>query len=74
MPKMDGLEATKHIQEEWAEEERPNIYALTANVLKSDRVQCLAAGMEGFIPKPFHVKELAHALEECGRKRSLQQF
>jgi len=60
MPVMDGLEATRQIRK--FEEEQGGrhafIVALTANAMESDRKKAMAAGMDGFIAKPFNPKEL----------------
>jgi signal transduction histidine kinase/DNA-binding response OmpR family regulator/tetratricopeptide (TPR) repeat protein len=62
MPEMDGLEATQRIIGEWPAERRPRIVALTANALAEDRAECLAAGMDDYVPKPIRVEELSQAL------------
>ncbi len=51
MPVKDGLEATKYIRAN-VDAGIP-IIALTANAQKSQEEQCLAAGMNDFISKPF---------------------
>ncbi|MEN8204275.1 MAG: response regulator [Bacteroidota bacterium] len=54
MPVMDGIVATKKIREiEYARDERIPIVAVTANALAGDRENCLAAGMDDYIAKPF---------------------
>ena len=65
MPKMDGLEATKHIRE--YERERnlapAPIIATTAHVLEEDRAQCQQAGMDDFIAKPIKKAMLDEAFD-----------
>ncbi len=70
MPEMDGLEAARRIHEEWAEESRPWLTALTAGAMKEDRDQCLAAGMDDYLAKPMNLRELQAALERCHGSRS----
>ncbi|MDF0556251.1 response regulator [Kamptonema sp. UHCC 0994] len=65
MPQMDGLEATRRICQEWPEEFRPRIIAMTANAMQGDREKCLAAGMDDYITKPVRREELANALSKC---------
>jgi CheY-like chemotaxis protein len=66
MPDMDGLEATRAIQQAWPPEQRPRIVAMTANAMQGDREECLAAGMDDYLTKPIQVKALQEALERCG--------
>ena len=63
MPEMDGLEATRAIWREWPAGQRPRIVAMTANAMKEDRDECLAAGMDDYLSKPIHVEELVRALQ-----------
>ena len=64
MPGMDGIEAARRIRAIEAEEggARTPIVALTANASDEDRDACLAAGMDGFLIKPFDRDRLAAAL------------
>lgn len=62
MPNMDGFEATRAIRGLASERARVPIIALTANVMDDDRTQCLAAGMDDFLPKPYTRDQLRAAL------------
>jgi CheY-like chemotaxis protein len=66
---MDGLEASRRIRALEAESETPRtpILALTANASTEDREACLAAGMDGFLVKPFDRERLAAALDDSAR-------
>lgn len=61
MPEMDGLTATTALRA-LPGRERLVIIALTANVFDDDRIRCLAAGMDDFIPKPFKLEKLLEKL------------
>jgi CheY-like chemotaxis protein/anti-sigma regulatory factor (Ser/Thr protein kinase) len=64
MPVMDGLAATREIraQERTLNLPRITIIALTATVTETDRLDCLAAGMDQVIGKPFSLEQLTRAL------------
>ena len=57
MPELDGISATRRFRAWEAQNGRPQtpILALTANATTSDKDKCLAAGMNGFVPKTFSV-------------------
>jgi CheY-like chemotaxis protein/HPt (histidine-containing phosphotransfer) domain-containing protein len=64
MPEMDGHEATIAIRKsEEGTGEHLTIVALTAHAMKGDREACLEAGMDEYLTKPVHVKELLAVLE-----------
>jgi len=56
MPLMDGLETTRRIHQNPATNKLP-VLALTADVLRAQSGAFAAAGMLGFIPKPFAPEE-----------------
>jgi two-component system sensor histidine kinase/response regulator len=63
MPVLDGFEATALIRQltcAWGS--RMPIVALTANALAGDEQKCLAAGMNGFLAKPFTMAGLKAVL------------
>lgn len=64
MPGMDGLEAATAIRliEQSTNEHIP-IIAMTAGAMKGDRERCLEAGMDGYVSKPFRIRELIEAIE-----------
>jgi signal transduction histidine kinase/DNA-binding response OmpR family regulator len=72
MPKMDGLQATRQICQQWAEdntqdyatEKKPWIIAVTAGGTGGDRDKCLAAGMDNYLKKPINIELLKNALEQ----------
>jgi PAS domain S-box-containing protein len=55
MPEMDGIEATRAIRGRERDRglRRVPIVALTARATENDRAQCLRAGMDGYLQKPF---------------------
>ncbi|MBT3751154.1 MAG: PAS domain S-box protein [Bacteroidetes bacterium] len=64
MPEMNGLDATREIRklEKSSNSESIQIIALTANAMQEDKNQCLKAGMNGYISKPFKQEELERVL------------
>jgi CheY-like chemotaxis protein/HPt (histidine-containing phosphotransfer) domain-containing protein len=68
MPEMDGLEATRRIDQDWAES-RPHIIAMTANAMQGSRELCLAAGMDDYVSKPIRVERLVEALQGAAQAR-----
>jgi CheY-like chemotaxis protein len=66
MPGTDGMEATRTIRQAGAQQannqppngQQPIIIAMTANALQGDREDCLDAGMNDYISKPFDPQEL----------------
>ena len=71
MPLMDGYETTRRIREDdgtgLLDPDVP-IVAVTAKALDGEEEKCLAAGMDGYLRKPYRVKELLAVLETSRRK------
>jgi PAS domain S-box-containing protein len=66
MPEMDGLEATRGIRagEALTGMARTPVVALTASVMQETRDQCIAAGMDGFLSKPFTREQIIAVLTQ----------
>ena len=58
MPVMGGMEASRLIRSQEAPGTRVPIIAMTANAMDSDRDDCLAAGMDAHLAKPFSAQTL----------------
>jgi CheY-like chemotaxis protein len=68
MPGMDGLEAARRIRAGEAARDVP-ILALTANARAEDYAECLAAGMNGHLSKPFDRQDLDEAIASLTARR-----
>jgi CheY-like chemotaxis protein len=69
MPVMDGLEATREIRSQELTLGLPRIpvIALTATSADTDRADCLAAGMDDFVSKPFTRQDLIRSIDQWCR-------
>jgi len=64
MPVMDGVEATAAIrQTEQTTGHHTPIIAMTAHAMAGDRQRFLKAGMDGYVSKPIHSRELFEAID-----------
>jgi signal transduction histidine kinase/CheY-like chemotaxis protein len=71
MPEMDGLEATRYIDEKWFADQQPYIIAMTAHALTGDEQMFLDAGMDDYISKPVQVESLVAALQRSRKAREI---
>lgn len=65
MEGMNGLEATQVIRQ-LPNIKQPLIFALSASVMEEDRKAGKQAGMDGYLTKPFHLRDFIHALKQQG--------
>ncbi|MDX2080774.1 MAG: PAS domain S-box protein [Terrimicrobiaceae bacterium] len=63
MPVMDGLLTAREICRLFPKGERPQLVAITANAMESDRDLAMTAGMDGFLTKPIRSHALAAELQ-----------
>lgn len=64
MPGMDGMEATRHIKEEWPQ---VNVLVLTMHRQDEYLFEVLKAGASGYILKAAETNELIHAVRVVAR-------
>jgi len=64
MPVMDGIEATRTIRTLESSRGRHIPIGMTANAMKGDQEQCLAAGMDDYLSKPVSLPDLRRILEQ----------
>lgn len=68
MPVKDGLSAAMAIRSMKRGDARSvPILDMTANTFQEDREMTEAAGMDGFLPKPFNVEQLYDSLRSFAR-------
>jgi CheY-like chemotaxis protein len=69
---MDGIVATKKIREiESSTNQHTPIIAITANALAGDKENCLAAGMNDYISKPFQPETLVQKMKNMLMSKQL---
>ncbi len=70
MPEMDGLEAVMAIREkEISTKNHIPVIAMTAYSEKSDRIECISAGMDYYILKPFEAEYVINTVEGILREK-----
>ena len=68
LPEIDGLEATAQIRKDLNTKAIP-IIAVTAMARPSDRAECLNAGCDEYLAKPFTYKDLTDRIDKLLRKQ-----
>jgi CheY-like chemotaxis protein len=72
MPYMDGIDATRVIQEQWSH--GPKIVVITALAFETYREVCLDAGADDFLTKPIKIEELKDAIERNIKVGELREY
>lgn len=62
MPEMDGFETAQMIMNEIAEQQRPQIIAVTSSSSQIEKELCLTLGMIDFINKPIKISTIENVL------------
>lgn len=73
MPELNGLEATIRIRDYEKSNQDNNlayITAVTANSMVEDKKDCILAGMDAFLTKPFNESDLTNILFEVAKRVS----
>ncbi len=66
MPFMDGIEATRVIRDcEVKMKRHVWIIAVTAHALTGEKQHLLQSGFDGYVAKPFQMRELGEEMERC---------
>jgi len=76
MPEMDGVLAVREIRTREAAtgRKRTPVVALTASAMMGDRERFLAAGMDGYLSKPFTAEELYWVIRPIANAGSYQEL
>jgi CheY-like chemotaxis protein len=71
MPEMDGLEAAREIRRrEDGNGDHIPIIAVTASAMREDEGLTIAAGMDGYVSKPYSVEDILSAIQSAIRSRA----
>jgi len=73
MPQMDGLQATRALREQPGHRATP-VVGLTASAMLSERDDCLAAGMNDVLTKPYEPRHLVEVVESWLRRAKAEPF
>jgi two-component system cell cycle response regulator DivK len=69
LPELDGYEVTRRLKQVPSMAKVP-VIAMTANVMRGDREKTLAAGCDGYIPKPIDIDLLPDQIAKFLRKKN----
>jgi two-component system, sensor histidine kinase len=69
MPEFSGIKAAQWIRAIPGAHGQVPIIAVTGNSAEEYRERCLAAGMDGFLTKPFRKQDLLQAVQDAAAKR-----
>ncbi len=72
MPDMDGYTLAQTIRYEEDRDHKIPVLALTANALREEADQALAAGMDEYLTKPLQLRQLREVLEKWLPKRDIK--
>jgi two-component system, cell cycle response regulator DivK len=67
LPDVDGVEALRRLRSDERTSSIP-VLALTAQAMRGDRERFLAAGFDGYVPKPVDITELVGLVSEHCKK------
>jgi two-component system, sensor histidine kinase and response regulator len=62
MPQLDGFQTVGEVRRREGRGRSTPVIAMTASAMRGDRERCLAAGMDDYLAKPFHLSQLAAVL------------
>tara|TARA_R110002167_G_scaffold141835_1_gene330235 strand:- start:13574 stop:16156 length:2583 start_codon:yes stop_codon:yes gene_type:complete len=65
MPRMNGIVAVENLRTSDGINKNTPVIAMTANAETSEMERCKAAGMEGFVGKPFDIQVLIDSINHC---------
>ena len=72
MPEVDGLEAIRQIRQMPKHEKTP-IIALTGLAMRDDANRCLATGANGYLSKPYGMRQLVDLIRETLSERTIDE-
>ncbi|WP_341927147.1 response regulator [Nocardioides psychrotolerans] len=63
IPEMDGYDATREIRRREGATRRTPVIAMTASVTEGERQRCLESGMDDYLSKPVHPRDVGAMLD-----------